>query len=120
MVFWNKTIIAHFQHHNPTNRPVNSSGGMRKGATCKGRMQPGEGLKNASLPALERMCGLVPTQTARKRGNETATARRAIASHCICGRRWEEKHLTRDVETWDALVRHKRYRVYDMFACHWI
>jgi hypothetical protein len=31
-----------------------------------------------------------------------------------------KKHLTRDVETWDAVVRHKGYKVYDMFACHWI
>jgi hypothetical protein len=35
MVFWNKTIIAHFQHHRATNRPVNNNGGIRKGARCR-------------------------------------------------------------------------------------
>ena len=79
MVFWNKTIMAHFQHHNATNNPLNSKGGMRKGATCNGLLQPGEGLKDASLSLLERICGLNPTQAARKRGNETVTARDAIS-----------------------------------------
>jgi hypothetical protein len=57
MVFWNKTIIAHFQHHRATNRPVNNNGGIRKGATCRVLKQPGTGLIIANLSRLDHIRG---------------------------------------------------------------